>query len=334
MQERNDSLHFPQRPSAPATEHLDAVAAARARLAALDSAPIPTQTSPSHPLAQTHLITNREELARSIEEPKRPRRTRPALPSKFRPIIIAVGIFLIALLVTKAPVIASHLNYATATPAPAPAAPAAVVPAESTISIPKINVHAPVVYEPSVVEANVQKSLERGVVHYGTTANPGERGNSVIFGHSSNDWWEAGDFKFVFVLLDKLAPGDKITVDYQSKRYTYEVTGSRVVEPTEISVLNPTPQPTLTLITCTPPGTAWKRLVVTAKQIDPAPATAVKAQTKTGDAQPLPGDEAESNPFSLFTHQLTKAWSDFAQLFSGEDEAEQDSGAGTLPSIK
>ncbi|MDF2461603.1 MAG: putative sortase, partial [Candidatus Saccharibacteria bacterium] len=207
------------------------------------------------------------------------------------------------------------------------------VPAENTISIPKINVKAPVNYEPSVQEAAIQKSLETGVVHYGNTQKPGEIGNVAIFGHSSNDWWEPGNYKFVFVLLDKLAPGDKITVDYQSKRYVYEVTGSRVVEPTEVSVLNRTPTPTLSLITCSPPGTSLKRLVVTAKQIspDPSQATSVAVDNPASTESQTTINGSESG----FFDQVTQAWdgvvSSFKSLFGGDTSESADPNASESP---
>jgi hypothetical protein len=116
----------------------------------------------------------------------------------------------------------------------------------------------------------------------------------AIFGHSSNDWWQPGNYKQIFVLLDKLKAGDQIEITYQSKRYTYEVTGSRVVLPTAMSVLDPTSSPTLTLITCTPIGTSLKRLVVTAKQIDPAPGvgSAIPVATPAPQASAAPAADS------------------------------------------
>jgi sortase A len=223
--------------------------------------------------------------------------------------LTAAGIFALVLLLFKAPVIISQLGYsftpkAAQTTSSAPAA-AANVPAENTITIPKINVHAPVIYQPSVVEADVQKSLENGVIHYGTTAAPGQVGNAAIFGHSSNDWWEPGNYKFVFVLLDKLAPGDQITVDYQQQRYTYEVTGSHVVEANNVGVLAATSEPTLSLITCTPPGTSLRRLVVTAKQVDPNP-KATKSTPKPTAAPEAPANLPSAAP--SFLNQVEQAW--------------------------
>ncbi len=197
--------------------------------------------------------------------------------------VLSFGIFL---LLFNFQTLATQLNYVfsppkpsapvTATPVPATVAKqtanqAEAAPPGNVVIIPKINVNAPIILEPSIQEQAIQKSLQHGVIHYAGTALPGERSNMALFGHSSNDWWEPGDYKFVFALLDKLVVGDQVQVNYEQKKYVYQVTGSRVVEPTEISVLQPTSEPQLTLITCTPPGTSWKRLVVTAKQISPVP---------------------------------------------------------------
>lgn len=143
---------------------------------------------------------------------------------------------------------------------------------EDQILIPQIDVNVPVVDEPSFDEDRVQAALEDGVVHYGNTAKPGEIGNSVIVGHSSNNWWEAGDYKYAFILLDRLENGDEIVIDYDEVRYEYEVTDSYIVEPDDLSVLEqPDDTAMLTLITCSPPGTNWQRLIVEAEQVSPDP---------------------------------------------------------------
>jgi sortase A len=185
------------------------------------------------------------------------------------------------------------------------------------LTIPKINVHAPVNFVPTLDESQVLKSLETGVVHYANTANPGEIGNPVVFGHSSNDWWEPGNYKYVFVLLDKLGPGDQFTVDYQGTRYTYAVTDSKIVDPTDVSVLAQTDTPTFTLITCSPPGTSWRRLVVSAKQISPNPNTAVASAVAP---KPTSNGSLPSAAPGLWT-QLSQAWANitagFGALFGG-----------------
>lgn len=323
-----------------AENHPEAAAIARARIATLPEAyPLVDPTSvPSLPTKD--LVTDRITLAHRYHSTA-PDVARRELPNKLKPVLMAIGAFALMLLIFKAPVIFTQAGYLLNKPAASPAASAPVVApanAQSVLTIPKINVSVPIVYEPSVTEADVQKSLERGVIHYGNTPKPGEGGNSVLFGHSSNDWWEPGDYKFVFVLLDKLAPGDRYSIDYQGQHYIYEVTGSRVVEPTDLSVLKPTAQPSMSLITCTPPGTAWKRLVVTAKQIDPDPSQVTStAATETGATSDpnLPG--AAPSFMNQLNNTFSGFWQGFLGLFgAGNKEVSPDSGEtpGTLPAIK
>lgn len=137
--------------------------------------------------------------------------------------------------------------------------------------IPGIGVEAPVIFEQGTAEWQFQVALRSGVVHYVGSAQPGQAGNAVIFGHSSGQSWAPGDYKFIFTQLDKLRSGDLIYVDNGGTRYTYQVQGSKVVTPADVSVLNQGTGHQLTLITCTPVGTSTNRLVITAEQISPAP---------------------------------------------------------------
>lgn len=167
---------------------------------------------------------------------------------------------------------------------------------EPRLIIPKINVDAPVVYGLTTLEEGaVQKKLESGVVHYpipGASSHPGQKGNTVVLGHSSNDVFDNGDYKFVFVQLDQLKKGDTFYMHYQGTRYTYSVTDKEIIDPTEVNKLVKTSdKPLATLVTCTPPGTALKRLVVYAEQISPDPTSADTADNKSsGKATQLPGN--------------------------------------------
>lgn len=145
--------------------------------------------------------------------------------------------------------------------------------------IPKINVDAPVVYDvPSLAESTVQHALKSGIIHYpipGASANPGEKGNAVFLGHSSNDVFDDGGYKFIFVQLEQLQPGDTFYINYNSTRYTYTVTSTETIMPTELNKLvTDGSKPTVTLVTCTPIGTAQKRFLVHAEQISPDPSGA------------------------------------------------------------
>ncbi len=145
---------------------------------------------------------------------------------------------------------------------------------ESEVIIPKINVEIPVVYDLNTVdEAAIQNALERGVVHMSSTPDPGQKGNSVIVGHSSNNIFNQGKYKFAFVLLNRLEVGDTFFLTKGGVRYAYKVYDKKIVKPNDVSVLGPTDKlATATLITCDPPGTSLNRLIVVGEQISPDPA--------------------------------------------------------------
>jgi LPXTG-site transpeptidase (sortase) family protein len=164
------------------------------------------------------------------------------------------------------------------------------------VIIPKINVQIPTVFdEKSVNESSVQSALERGVSHYPTTALPGQQGNTAFFGHSSNNIFNKGKYKFAFVLLHELVPGDIFYLTYNKVVYTYRVYDKKIVPPSEVSVLNNVPgkTATATLITCDPPGTSTNRLVVWGEQISP---DASGAPTAT---PAVPADSDQSSPTEL-----------------------------------
>jgi len=144
---------------------------------------------------------------------------------------------------------------------------------ESKIIIPKINLEVPVVFGlNSINEKDIQNALEDGVVHYSSTPNPGENGNSVIVGHSSNNILNSGKYKFAFVLLKRLESEDIFFVEKDNVRYTYKIYKKEVVKPDDTSVLQTQDKAnTMTLITCDPPGTSINRLIITAEQILPNP---------------------------------------------------------------
>lgn len=153
------------------------------------------------------------------------------------------------------------------------------------VIIPKINVEIPVVYNlSSNDETVIENNLENGVVHYPTTVRPGQTGNAAFFGHSSNNIFNPGHYKFAFVLLHELQPGDIFYLTYNKTVYAYKVFDRKIVDPSEVGVLNDVPghKATATLITCDPPGTSLHRLVVVGDQISPNPAGNSTGHNTTG----------------------------------------------------
>jgi sortase A len=93
------------------------------------------------------------------------------------------------------------------------------------------------------------------------TANPGQNGNMVLAAH--NDI-----FGELFRHLDQLKPGDEFTVYTNQRAYTYLITGWKIVEPTQVEVMDPTPNTTATLISCYPYLVDNMRIVVTARLVE------------------------------------------------------------------
>lgn len=159
---------------------------------------------------------------------------------------------------------------------------------EPKLIIPKINVDVPVVYDVTPDYDSQMKAMESGVAYFGipgANSKPGQVGNTVLSGHSSNDILDKGDYKFIFARLEQLEKGDSIYINYEGTRYTYTVTNKKVVAPTEVNALiYPTDKPELTLITCTPLGTALNRLLITAEQVSPSPASATPAPAASADS--------------------------------------------------
>lgn len=139
---------------------------------------------------------------------------------------------------------------------------------EFGIVIPKIMANAKVIAKVDPFNANeYQRALTKGVAHAENTAYPGHAGNTFIFAHSSVDWFIANRYNSVFYLLHKLEKGDKIEMYYEGEKYTYEVSDKKFVNAGDVSYLKNFTQntSTLTLMTCWPPGTTYKRLIIQAK---------------------------------------------------------------------
>ena len=168
---------------------------------------------------------------------------------------------------------------------------------DSKLIIPKINVEVPIAFGVGNDYNSQMKAMESGVANFsipGASSVPGQTGNTVIAGHSSNDAFVNGDYKFIFAQNEKLQTGDTIYVNYQGKRYTYSITKKEVVLPEEVNKLvYPTDKPVLTLISCVPLGTALKRLLITAEQVSPDPTVATTAPTAASapKAASIPGSE-------------------------------------------
>ena len=109
-----------------------------------------------------------------------------------------------------------------------------------------------------VVEGVTPSALRAGAGHYPQTPLPCEGGNVSIAGHRTTYGRPFGN-------VDQLKPGDTIELTTPIGGCVYQVSRAPfVVAPSELSVIDPTPERSLTLTTCHPKGSAAQRLIIRA----------------------------------------------------------------------
>jgi len=138
-----------------------------------------------------------------------------------------------------------------------------------SVVIPKIGANARVV--PNVDTSNEREysdALKHGVAQAQGTAFPGEGGHIFLFAHSTDYWWNVSTYNAVFYLLGKLIKGDDINIFYKGERFVYRVVETKIVDPSEVEyITRKTNQEFVTLQTCWPLGTTFKRLLVFAVRV-------------------------------------------------------------------
>ena len=118
-----------------------------------------------------------------------------------------------------------------------------------TLALPSIGV------EQSLHEGVTLTAIDRGPSHWPGTAMPGEIGNVVVAGHRVTHSRPFHD-------LDRLRPGDPLVFTLtDGSRWTYELTGTEIVAPDAMHIVDQTPDPTATLFACHPKGSAAQRIV-------------------------------------------------------------------------
>lgn len=135
------------------------------------------------------------------------------------------------------------------------------------IVIPKINANSKIIKDVNPFKSSeYQWALTKGVAQAKGSVYPGQFGNLFLFSHSSVNFYEAVRYNSVFYLLSKLEKGDEIYIFYKKNKIKYSVIGKKLVDPNDISYLTKgSSKHTLTLMTCWPPGTTYKRLLVIAE---------------------------------------------------------------------
>jgi sortase A len=135
-------------------------------------------------------------------------------------------------------------------------------PDSSTLESPKNDIGFALLEIPAidlsvtVVKGTSKYALAKGPGWYEQSALPG-KGNTAIAGHRNvgGSW---------FRNLDRLKEGDLVTLTYKDKKYNYKVEKTFVVSKSDWSIIEPTDEPVLTLMTCHPLGSTEQRIVIRA----------------------------------------------------------------------
>jgi sortase A len=112
----------------------------------------------------------------------------------------------------------------------------------------------------TVLKGTTDRTLRRGAGYIEDTAFPGSTGNVGIAGHRDT----------TFRPLRNLKLGDPLVLTTAERVIEYRISDTKIVNPTDVYVLAPTEQPTLTLVTCYPfnfIGSAPQRYIVRAELV-------------------------------------------------------------------
>jgi sortase A len=124
------------------------------------------------------------------------------------------------------------------------------------LSIPKISINN------ALVMIN-NEDLTKSLIHF-TGPEIGSYGNPVIIGHSTLPiLYNPNDYKTIFTRLPKLLKNDEIYIYADNVSYKYKIIDMKITTPEDLTVLEQQyDNKYITLITCVPPGTYLKRLII------------------------------------------------------------------------
>lgn len=143
-----------------------------------------------------------------------------------------------------------------------------VAVANYTMSIPKLGLLNSRV-------STVDNNLSEHLVQYGGTAVPPSRGTAVVFGHSTlPQLYKENDYNTIFAYAHTLEVGDDINLTVDSLKYNYKIYNIIITSPLDTSFFEQNYDDNyLILVTCTPPGTTWRRLIIKARLVHPGQTT-------------------------------------------------------------
>ena len=151
------------------------------------------------------------------------------------------------------------------------------LPPTNRLIIPDLNINTPLIDVPikgeeDFSEGQFDEELMQGAVKYPTTPAPWTEGNTLIFGHSSTEWWKHNEYGFIFRNLPKLQAGQKIQIVWNGQLSTYEMLERKIIYPKDVAEYYHEFQDQkgsfITLMGCYPIGSNAQRIMVVAKKIN------------------------------------------------------------------
>jgi LPXTG-site transpeptidase (sortase) family protein len=133
---------------------------------------------------------------------------------------------------------------------------------EDSIEIEKIGISAPLVLVGN--EKEIKRALDRGVVLWPNSALPGEKGQTIILGHSAPPNWPKIKYDWVFSRLNSLEKGDKVVVYFRKKKYVYSVENKIFLNRGQELPKTDPEKSVLFLVSCWPPGKDLRRIAIEA----------------------------------------------------------------------
>lgn len=118
----------------------------------------------------------------------------------------------------------------------------------------------------NAVVSTTSYDLSKNLVQYYGPSDPTQRGTDVIYGHSTiPQWFDPHNYKAIFATLHTIKEGDSIILNVAGTNYTYKIFSVQITDPEDTNIFAQSYDNSyVTIVTCTPPGTTWKRLVVRA----------------------------------------------------------------------
>lgn len=143
--------------------------------------------------------------------------------------------------------------------------------ASTPSSVPSYSLSIPRLKIADAQVSTTDYDLTKHLIQYIGTSIPGQNGTAVIFGHSTlPQWFDPKNYKAIFATLHTIKKGDLIIAKVNNITYVYKVFAISITTPEDTNIFSQSYDHSyITIVTCTPPGTVWKRLIVRASLQEP-----------------------------------------------------------------